>query len=179
VDFGRVFYVILLLYNPGLSLFKLSLLAFYVRVFPVIKVIRIGSYILATVVVAWALSTEFVLAFRCHPVDIAWFGTPEQQAQQCIPIVTAFMTQAVPTIVFDIFILLLPIRHVWDLKLNRGQKLGVTVVILMGFLVTIISIMRLVEVEISSEADITCSCISVTLFFYWYDDADHISPLFR
>jgi hypothetical protein len=165
VDYGRNFYILLLFYNLGLGFFKLSLLAFYIRVFSVVRIIRTGSYIISVAVVAWMIATEFLLIFRCHPVDIAWAGTPLQQSTQCITMDTVFVAQAAPTIFFDIIILVLPLKDIWALKLNRGQKAGVTVVFLLGFLVTIISIVRLKQIY-STGRDLTCKyllCVSSIL----------------
>lgn len=166
VDYGRNFYILLLFYNLGLGFFKLSLLAFYIRVFSVVRVIRTGSFIISVAVVAWMIATEFLLIFRCHPVDMAWTGTPQQQSTQCISMDTVFVAQAAPTIFFDVIILVLPLKDLWSLKLNRGQKAGVTVVFLLGFLVTIISIVRLKTI-FSTGSDLTCKyilCVSSILY---------------
>lgn len=153
--YAKYFYLLLLFYNLGLAFFKFSLLAFYIRVFAVMRTIRIASFAIGAMIVAWMLATEFLLIFRCHPVDIAWKGTAEQQATQCISTTTVFTAQAAPTIFFDMLILTLPLRQIWSLQLNIGQKIGVTTVFALGFLVTIISIVRLVEVY-STGSDLTC-----------------------
>ncbi|KAH8703286.1 hypothetical protein BGW36DRAFT_443399 [Talaromyces proteolyticus] len=163
MEYGKNFYILLLFYNLGLAFFKLSLLAFYIRVFSVLNTIRTASYILSAAIVAWMIATEFLLIFRCHPVEIAWEGTAQQQATQCINMNTVFVAQAAPTIFFDVIILALPLKHIWALKLNRGQKVGVTVVFLLGFLVTIISIVRL-KVIFSTGNDLTYSFVDLGLW---------------
>ncbi|QKX54326.1 uncharacterized protein TRUGW13939_01412 [Talaromyces rugulosus] len=163
VNYGRNFYILLLFYNLGLAFFKLSLLAFYIRVFSVVRIIRTGSYIISVAVVAWMIATEFLLIFRCHPVDIAWTGTPQQQSMQCVAMDTVFVAQAAPTIFFDIIILVLPLKDLWALKLNRGQKVGVTIVFLLGFLVTIISIVRLKKIY-STGSDLTYDFVDLGLW---------------
>lgn len=145
-------YVVLLFYNPGLAFFKLSLLAFYVRVFPVIRWLRMSCYTLGSLIIAWVIATQFAFIFRCSPVNAAWVA----EAGKCINPTSIFIAQSIPTLVFDIAILALPVRTIWQTQLKRPQRLGVIGVFLMGGLVTIISIVRLENTLTLTNDDFTC-----------------------
>lgn len=156
VNYGYLLYILLLFYNLGLLFFKLSCLAFYVRVFPVIRWLRIAAWVLGGLIIAWAVANEFVLIFRCHPINLAWLGDAAMQAESCIPESTVFIAQSIPTIFFDVVILSMPIKLVWGLQMKLSQRLSVIGIFLLGFLVTLISIVRLVSTVISTDEDLTC-----------------------
>jgi len=153
-------YVVLLFYNPGLAFFKLSLLAFYVRVFPVIRWLRISCYALGSLIIAWVVATQFAFIFRCTPVAAAWVA----EAGKCINPTSIFIAQSIPTLVFDISILALPIRTVWGTQLKKSQRVGVISVFMLGGLVTIISVVRLENTLTLTNDDFTWTHVSLGLW---------------
>ncbi|OCL06723.1 hypothetical protein AOQ84DRAFT_410273 [Glonium stellatum] len=152
--YAYLFYILLLCYNPGLCFFKYSILAFYLRVFPIVTWLRYSVYALAILVTVWVLGTEFTLIFRCSPISAAWTPTPGV----CISERTVFIAQSVPTIFFDVTIIALPIRSIWNLRLARSSRIGVVAMFLLGGLVTLMSIVRLTSTLTSSDSDLTCKC---------------------
>lgn len=147
----KTLYIVLLFYNPGLAFFKWSFLAFYIRVFPVVKSLRISSYIVGTLVLLWVLGTQFSFVFQCAPISAAWTGKGK-----CIKTSHIYIAQSVPTLVFDIVILALPVKTIWNAQLKTAQKWSVMGVFLLGGLVTVISIVRLVTTLTSTDQDPTC-----------------------
>ncbi|OCK99305.1 uncharacterized protein K441DRAFT_729703 [Cenococcum geophilum 1.58] len=150
--YAYLFYILLLFYNPGLCFFKYSILAFYLRVFPIVTWLRYSVYALAILVTMWFLGTEFILIFRCSPISAAWTPSPGK----CISEQTIFITQSVPTIFFDVAIITLPISLIWGLRLARSSRIGVVAMFLLGGLVTLMSIVRLTSTLTSSDSDLTC-----------------------
>jgi len=145
-------YIVLLFYNPGLAFFKLSLLSFYVRVFPVVRWLRLSCYAIGSLIVAWVIATQFAFIFRCAPVSAAWMNIPGK----CINPTSIFIAQSIPTLVFDIAILALPVRTIWGTQMKRPQRIGVIGVFLLGGLVTIISVVRLENTLTLTNEDFTC-----------------------
>jgi hypothetical protein len=144
-------YIVLLFYNPGLIFFKFSLLAFYIRVFPVFRWLRYAAYVLGVLIIIWFLGTQFSFIFTCAPISAAWMG-----GGKCISQKDIYIAQSVPTLAFDITILCLPVRIIWAAQLKRNQRIAVTGIFLLGGLVTVISIVRLYSTLTSTDEDITC-----------------------
>ncbi|CAI6341040.1 unnamed protein product [Periconia digitata] len=143
-------YIILIFYNVGLAIFKYSFLALYIRLFRVSTKLRYSCYVLGVLITMWSVSCVFAIVFRCRPVQANWDPT----AGKCIPMRPVFLGQAIPTIIFDIIILLLPVRLVWAIQMPRPAKIGVLVVFVLGGLVAVISIVRLYVVLNTTEADV-------------------------
>lgn len=151
------FYILVLFHNLGLALFKLSLLALYLRFFTVVKKLRIYTFAIMVSITVWTVLGELMFAFRCAwTVNGGCFS--EKRA--------LFICQSVPTIVFDIAIIVLPIRLVWRIQMDRPTRIALIVVFLLGGLVTIISIVRLVYAArvspIHSDFDPTCKLLSLS-----------------
>jgi hypothetical protein len=150
--FGQNLYIILLFYNIGLAIFKYSFLALYIRLFSVSKSLRYACYAIGILIAMWCIACVFAIGFRCTPVEANW--NPE--VGKCIPMRPIFLGQSIPTITFDVLILLLPVRLIWGVQMARPAKIGVIVVFLLGGLVTIISIVRLVVLLHTNEKDVPC-----------------------
>ncbi|OJJ77766.1 hypothetical protein ASPBRDRAFT_37015 [Aspergillus brasiliensis CBS 101740] len=164
ITYNLFLYILMLFYNLGLAFFKLSCLALYIRMFGVHRWIRHMSYIVGVMVIAWVLANELVLAFRCHPIDLAWTGTAEQQAKSCVSQSNIFIAQSAPTIFFDLLILIMPIRVVWGLQLQSAQKIGAILVFSLGLLVTVISMVRLADTLHTSDTDLTYDYVELGMW---------------
>ena len=122
-------YFDLLFYNASLVFFKLSLLFLYNRVFLRLTWLKIVSWILGGLIVAWLVAIELVLIFQCDPIRRAW---NETIPGKCLNQRSLFLAQSVPTITFDISILLMAIPLVWNLQLPLSSKFGLVGVFGMG-----------------------------------------------
>lgn len=121
-------YFLLLVYNASLALFKYAFLLLYLRIFPT-KWLRAGIWMAGAVVTAWMIAIEFALVFQCHPVQLAW----DKEVQgKCLETRSLYIAQSIPTIIFDVVILMLPMPLVWRLQSGWRAKLGVTGMFLMG-----------------------------------------------
>jgi hypothetical protein len=149
-------YIILLFYNVGLAIFKYSFLALYIRLFRVSTRLRYSCYVLGVLITMWWIACVFAIGFRCTPVQASWDPT----AGKCIPMKPIFLGQAIPTIVFDIIILLLPVRLVWAIQMPRPAKIAVLMVFVSGGLVAVISFVRFWVVLHTTEADVPCRFMS-------------------
>ena len=116
------------MYSSGLAFFKLAFLLLYVRVFP-LRWLRITSWIIGSFIVAWGIALEFLFIFQCTPINSLWDMSVKGH---CIEQNILFLVQSVPTIVFDIIILALPVRLVWFLNIGRTSKLALLAVFTMG-----------------------------------------------
>ncbi|KAI9651934.1 MAG: hypothetical protein M1831_007476 [Alyxoria varia] len=151
-------YFLLLVYNGSLALFKYTFLLLYLRIFPTYW-LKASIWAAIGVVSAWVVSIEFVLIFQCRPARGAWDKTLNAK---CIDTKALYAAQSVPTIVFDVVILMMPMPLVWRLQSNWKAKVGVTSMFLMGGLVTIISIIRFYYALNSDYSDATYNLFSLS-----------------
>ena len=107
---------------------KLSILAFYQRIFAIPRFLLITRTV-GTVVIAWWLALSMVAIFSCRPVHGFWDRKIEPK---CINTEAFFIGNALPNILTDIVILCLPIRMVWQLQTSLGEKVALTATFLLG-----------------------------------------------
>lgn len=119
-------------------MYKLSLLFFYFRVFP-LRQVRLGGYICGGISTAWCVACILAATFQCTPRERLW--------QPWLPgtCINLFLTQlciSIPSILCDIAILCLPVPHVLRLKTNLTQRILLMFVFLLGSYVVFTSIYR-------------------------------------
>jgi hypothetical protein len=92
----------------------------------------IGIYVVGSFVLLWELSTGIVDVFPCWPVSRYW--DPTIQAQWCVDMPDFFFGKAIPNIIGDFAILILPIHPVWNLKISTREKIILSCMFLVGSL---------------------------------------------
>ena len=132
-DEGRQYihnlYFELLAYNASLAFFKYALLLLYVRIFPS-RWLKVISWCLGLLITIWMITIEFMSIFRCDPLTRAWMRS---MPGSCISLKALFLSQSIPTILFDLVILVLPIPLVWEVQLpTKAKRLGVVGMFLLG-----------------------------------------------
>ncbi|KAK3307230.1 uncharacterized protein B0T15DRAFT_382826, partial [Chaetomium strumarium] len=129
----------LLCYILALALTKVSVCLLYLTIFTFEWARRACYAILVIVVTAniWATATTFTY---CIPLEAAW--NPNVVASFCQP-QAAWWVNTGLTLATDIIIVILPIPIVLPLKLPRRQKLIVVGIFAVGFLVCLVSLIRL------------------------------------
>jgi len=120
VNFFKIVVVTFILYGASVSFVKLSVLAFYNRIFP--QTFRLWLYCLGVGSVLWWILITFVSVFQCNPVQKAW---DIEVPGTCIPYLRLFIAIQVLNIVLDSAILILPISAVMKLQMPRLNKISV------------------------------------------------------
>ena len=115
-------------YSFGMPLIKISILLLYRSLFPSRR-LRIGTNILAGIVVAWGIAVFFVSVFTCSPVNGFWDSTIQHT---CINPKTFYICNSVPNFLVDVVMLCLPVHQVVRLKLDLKQKVVVCCMFLLG-----------------------------------------------
>lgn len=98
-DFLQIFWIGAVLYFAEVFLLKLSILFFYLRIFPFVG---IGRLLWATVIVdaVWGLTFVLVAIFQCKPISYVWtIGTDTEG--QCLNIGVISWVHAAISIVLD------------------------------------------------------------------------------
>ncbi|GIZ36963.1 hypothetical protein CKM354_000042700 [Cercospora kikuchii] len=131
-----------ILYVYGLGLVKISLLLTYLRFFSSDRFRQI-TYIIIVLNLMFIFSFFIVIMTQCQPLSYTWNQWDGEHKGKCLAINPIVWSSAVINIILDFLVLGLPIYQLWKMNLNTTKKLLVMLMFGVGFLVTIISIMRL------------------------------------
>ncbi|GAW19438.1 hypothetical protein ANO14919_089250 [Xylariales sp. No.14919] len=151
-----IVYAYLYIYSASICFSKLSILAFYKRIFGFTGVLWRGSLYLATglsviqAIISWSL-----LANLCRPVSHYW-NWALGAAGECMNASAIFLTVGTINIFVDVFVLGLPIPQVLKLQMPPRRKWQVCALFLLGSLACICSIIRVYFLtEYVNTADVT------------------------
>ncbi|KAI9708258.1 MAG: hypothetical protein M1820_004212 [Bogoriella megaspora] len=128
-------------YNIGIAGFKIVDLLLYVRIWNKVRWVKTAAIVLSTMIIAWLISVTFVNIFQCTPIHKAWDMTLPYG--HCIDQVKLFLAQSIPTIVFDLCVLIIPIPLVWMIQLPSSTRWSLIGMFMLSGFVTVISIVRL------------------------------------
>ena len=123
-DFVHVFYVMEVLYFAHVVLLKLSLLFFYLRVFPDF---RLRQLIWGTIIFDIVYGVAFIFAgiFQCWPIDYNWEQWDMEHQGRCVNVNAMAWANSAISIVLDIWMIGLPMSRVLKLRLHWKKKVGV------------------------------------------------------
>lgn len=146
------------LYLTALPLVKISILIFYLRIFPQTW-FRYACFATMTACVGYGIAFLLVSVFQCQPIALAWDHWDGEHLGKCNDINAQGWTSAALNVVLDVVVLVLPMPVIAKLELNKRKKALVLLMFSTGFLVTIISIIRLqVLVHFGGTTNFTCLC---------------------
>ncbi|KAF2450094.1 hypothetical protein P171DRAFT_428181 [Karstenula rhodostoma CBS 690.94] len=136
----KLAYVGAILFETTNITVKVSLLLFYCRIFPVPK-FRLQAAIIGALCAAWFIGSILVTILQCLPIHKAW---DKQIPGHCINLDGFMLGYELTNALLDIVLILLPVRMIHTLKLNRRQKILLTSMFLLGGFVCLTSILRIV-----------------------------------
>jgi hypothetical protein len=141
-EFAKYVFGLEVLYFCHVALFKLMLLFFFLRIFPKPIIRRL---LWATIIFNCLNGTIFVIVsiFQCRPISYNWLKWDGEHHGYCININALAWSNAIISIITDIWMLGVPLYEVFHLQLSWRKKLGVAVMFCVGTFVTVISILRL------------------------------------
>lgn len=117
-------------YDINVSLFKISILLLYRRVFSV-PWLRVAVDINIAFITAFTITLVGKDVFACTPIRKQWM--PELPGH-CINVQATYYWASAVFLLTDLIILVLPQPLVWRLQISRKQKLGLTVVFCLGMM---------------------------------------------
>ena len=115
-------------YDLALVFVKLSILAFYWRVFvhPLFRKIICAT---AAFVVAWGIGITVTLFLVCRPLQAYWDYTVNAKCFNIVPFV--YFTN-ISNLITDIWIFLMPVPMIWHLQLPTKKKLLLSLIFCIG-----------------------------------------------
>ncbi|KAL4950668.1 hypothetical protein BDW69DRAFT_171580 [Aspergillus filifer] len=126
----KLLYIFEPIYITTVAIIKFSILLMYNRIFPV-RPMRIGSYVLGGITLAWLISIDLVAILQCTPARKAW---DQALPGTCIDLKAALIGKGVPNFITDILILVLPGQSIWMLQTGVWQRASIIAVFLSGSL---------------------------------------------
>lgn len=126
-------YVNEVLYFTEVFAVKLSILAFYLRIFPhaTMRKLLWGTISLSTVLI---IVFDLVTIFQCKPISHKWAGWNGDQPGRCLSINAVTWAIAAASIVLDFWMLALPLSQLKKLQLHWKKKVGVAMMFSVGML---------------------------------------------
>ncbi|KAH7070327.1 hypothetical protein BKA63DRAFT_75039 [Paraphoma chrysanthemicola] len=155
---GEIFYVL------GLGISKISILFFYLRVFPA-KDFRRILWAVMGVCIAYTVAFFFATTFQCIPVSMAWNQWDGIHKGRCNDIHLQGWIAAAINIVLDAIVMVLPLKHLAKLNMNLKRKLMVMSMFSVGIIVILVSVLRLYSlVHFANSKNITWDYVEAG---YW------------
>ncbi|KAJ4122950.1 hypothetical protein NW768_009941 [Fusarium equiseti] len=136
-------WIMQVLYNPILALVKSSILFFLLRLGGHRRSIRYSIYALNAFNIALMIAIFLTVVFQTIPIQAYWDLSLKPSRQ--INGANFYISTAIITIVTDFLVLLIPFWVFIGLKMRTAAKVGLIVVFLAGGLVTIVGILRVIE----------------------------------
>jgi hypothetical protein len=152
-------YVAYFMYQVAEALCQLSILAFYLRIM-VEQNLRLAVWVLIGLVTCFGLGNTFSNIFQCKPISFFWDGWREDMSGNCPVDVQLFgFIRGGVEIILDLAILILPLPMLARLNMSRKKKLRVMSMFCIGFIITIVSCLRLQAfVQFAATKNPTCMC---------------------
>ncbi|KAG4412716.1 hypothetical protein IFR04_014147 [Cadophora malorum] len=143
----KMIYSIQLTYNTIIALVKISIVCFYLRLATVDSALRKGSWATILFLITFYITTQITTTLQCLPIAGNW-DLSGNVKKKCINTVVYFYVVAVVNILIDIWILLLPIRTLSNIKRSRRDKVVLFIIFGVGGFSCISSIIRLYTIKV-------------------------------
>ncbi|KAI1300050.1 hypothetical protein F5Y03DRAFT_386112 [Xylaria venustula] len=140
--FYQCIFVGCVIYAATSPLIKLSVLAFYWRIFPT-RTMKIGCIVLASLVIMWGIVIGVVDFFVCKPLHAFWnLELQKSPGTKCVDIVGFWLGNSASNCAIDLATLILPINEVVKLRSSISKKIGICAVFLLGSVALAASLTR-------------------------------------
>ncbi|KAK4504020.1 hypothetical protein PRZ48_004935 [Zasmidium cellare] len=130
-NYLRSLFALEVLYPTALALNKLGVLLMYQRLFGIERKLTIAVKVVAAIVIAWWIGVEVATLLQCQPIDKFW---NYQKEGHCLNIIALFEGSAIPNVIIDVIILLLPQPILWKLRMSMSNKIALCGIFLLGAL---------------------------------------------
>jgi glucan phosphoethanolaminetransferase (alkaline phosphatase superfamily) len=131
--FGMFFYIMAILYFALQTTLKLSMLFFYLRIFPTRNVRRLLWGTVAFTIL-FGLVFVFVAIFQCKPVNYFWTKWDGEHVGTCADVNAITVSSAAINIALDIWIMGVPLSQLKQMNLDWRKKIGVGMMFSVGVL---------------------------------------------
>ena len=133
INFGYYFFILVIIYFAEVALLKISILFFYLSIFPGVITRRV---LWVTLVLNAMFGVSYVIAvvFQCSPISYNWTKWDREHEGSCVSITGIAWSNAVLSILFDFWMLAIPMYQTRKLRLHWKKKAGVALMFGVGIL---------------------------------------------
>lgn len=121
-----------IIYFTSVALPKMGIVCLYLRVFNWKGAMRTTAYVLLATLAATSFSFIITACFQCQPIEFWWDRTIP--GGKCVDVQAFFHAQSIPGFVLDFFIMTLPLKTIWDLKLPTHKRIALIGIFMIGSL---------------------------------------------
>ena len=129
-ELALILFVFDFIYNTGLTIVKMSVLCFYIRIFQTVFMYKIFFWVAGALIISWCVTFNFLSLFTCVPIHKSW---DLQTPGFCLSHGPIFLATAIPNILIDFLLLVLPMPMIWRLHLDTGRKVALLGVFAAGY----------------------------------------------
>ncbi|KZZ87553.1 hypothetical protein AAL_08359 [Moelleriella libera RCEF 2490] len=114
------------------ALIRTSILLFYQRLFAKANQwISVAIWTLLGLQLAYVITFEIIPGFACSPIQDGW--EPIRRLTSCTDFyIDGTIALYGVSLAFDIIILILPLRPIWNLQISTKKKLSISAILLLG-----------------------------------------------
>lgn len=120
-------------YFLELCLLKMSMLFFYLKIFPT-KGVRMLLWGTVAYNALWGVVFVLIAIFQCRPISHNWTGWNGAGSGTCLDSNAIAWSNGITSIVLDFWMLAIPLAQLRTLQLHFRKKLGVAVMFCTGTL---------------------------------------------
>ncbi|KAL4963655.1 CFEM domain-containing protein [Aspergillus stella-maris] len=140
----KLFFIEEILYTISTALVKCSMLLLYLRLFPN-RLLRLTTFTSLSITSAWAIGSFFAQLFSCKPISYYWKQWDNEHSGHCVDHNDLLLSHSIINIVLDVLVIILPMPVLVKLHMSLEKRVGMVLMFGVGLVVTVISILRLVE----------------------------------
>lgn len=122
-----------MLYIASLATTKISILLFYLKVFPQ-RYFRVCTWVFIVINLVYALAYIFLLIFQCDPIPGVWLAWDGEYKAKCISINLLGWTAAAINIALDLVVIILPLPELLRLSMSLRKRVQIVSMFAVGFL---------------------------------------------
>lgn len=140
---GIIAFVAKITFTCAATATRLSLICFYYRLIRDTGIAWFRKVLHASVAWVIAVFITFValVVFQCSPVEYYWVY-PQLDHGSCLSEGKITLAAGIINCVSDLLVTVLPIPIIWQLQMPIKQRIGVCILLCLGFIVTIAGIVR-------------------------------------
>lgn len=114
----------------ALSVTKLSILCFYMRIFQHQTLFRAGVWAAIALIVLSTTIISILTIFQCRPITYFW--NRDIKGGICLDVNALAYANSAMSMVQDVIIVFLPIPVVWKMNLDSRKKIGIGIMFALG-----------------------------------------------
>lgn len=133
VDFARYFFIQQILYIFLMTTIKLSLLCFYLTIFPGRRV-RMFLWFTLAITLAFGAAFTVLSVVQCTPIRFYWMQYVQETNGSCININLMGWVNGAGSVIIDLWMIGIPLSQIQKLELHWKKKVGAGVMFLIGTL---------------------------------------------